>query len=142
MGDFHPVLSFKARVAYVKEVNAGRAISYGQTFVAKQPMKIATIAAGYADGFSRSLSNKAEVLIGGQRCRVVGRVTMDQIMVDVTGVPQVNCGDETVFIGKQGTAEITAGEVAQWEETIPWDVLCAITKSARVPRIYRGASAA
>jgi alanine racemase len=141
-GDFRPVLSFKARVAYVKDVSAGRSISYGQTFVAKQPMRIATVAAGYADGFSRYLSNKAEVLIGGQRCRVVGRVTMDQIMVDVTGAPQVNCGDEVVFIGTQGEQEVTASEVAQWEETIPWEVLCAITKTARVPRIYRGVSAA
>jgi alanine racemase len=141
-GDFRPVLSFKARVAYVKEIGAGRTISYGQTFVAKQPMKIATVAAGYADGFSRYLSNKAEVLIGGCRCRVVGRVTMDQIMVDVSEAPAVHCGGEVVFIGKQGEEEITAAEVAQWEETIPWEVLCAITKSARVPRIYRGASAA
>jgi alanine racemase len=141
-GDFRPVLTFKARVAHVKEVDAGRSISYGQTFFAPHPMKIATIAAGYADGFSRSLSNKAEVLIGSQRCRVVGRVTMDQIMVDVTGVPNVNCGDEAVFIGKQGAHEITAVEVAQWEETIPWEVLCAITKTGRVPRVYHGVSAA
>ncbi len=140
--EFRPALSFKARVAFVKSVDAGRTISYGQTFVANKPMRIATVAAGYADGFSRFLSNKAEVLVGGQRCRVVGRVTMDQIMVDVTAVPQVNCGDEVVFIGRQGEAEITAVEVAGWEETIPWEVLCNITKTARVPRVYHGANAA
>ena len=140
--DFLPLLSFKARVAFVKGVEKGRSISYGQTFVAGRPMRIATIAAGYADGFSRYLSNKADVLVGGQRCPVVGRVTMDQIMVDVTGVPAVECGDEAVFIGRQGAAEITASEVARWEETIPWEVLCGITKTARVPRVYLGASAA
>jgi alanine racemase len=140
--EFRPVLSFKARVAFVKNVEAGRTISYGQTFVAKRPMKIATIAAGYADGFSRILSNKAEVLVGGVRCPVVGRVTMDQIMVDVTTVPGIGCGDEVAFIGRQGDAEINASEVARWEETIPWEVLCGITKTARVPRIFRGASAA
>jgi alanine racemase len=140
--EFRPILSFKARVAFVKDVAAGRTISYGQTFTAPRAMKIATIAAGYADGFSRQLSNKAAVLIGGRRCPVVGRVTMDQLMVDVTGLPAVSTGDEVVFIGRQLDNEITASEVARWEETIPWEVLCNITKTARVPRIYRGTSAA
>lgn len=137
-----PALSFKSRVAFVKDVSAGRTISYGQTFVAPRPMKIATITAGYADGFSRQLSNSAQVLIAGQRCPVVGRVTMDQLMVDVTQVPAVQCGDEVVLIGRQGTEEITAIEMATWAGTIAWEVLCGITKSARVPRIYRGAVAA
>jgi alanine racemase len=140
--EFLPALSFKARVAFVKDVAAGRTISYGQTFKAKRPMRIATVAAGYADGFVRHLADGAEVLIGGKRCRVVGRVTMDQLMVDVTGTPEVNCGDEVVFIGRQGEAQVTATEVAAWAETIAWDVLCGITKTARVPRAYRGAAAA
>ena len=140
--DFRPVLSFKARVALVKNVPAGRSISYGQTFVAKHPMKVATIGAGYGDGFSRNLSNAAEVLIAGTRCRVLGRVTMDQIMVDVTSLPVVNSGDEVVLIGRQGSAEISASEVAQWAGTIAWEVLCGITKTARVPRVYHGATAA
>jgi alanine racemase len=137
-----PVLSFKARVAFVKTVEAGRTISYGQTFVAPRPMKVATIAAGYADGFARHLSNGAQVLIGGRRCPVIGRVTMDQIMVDVTRLDRVACGDEVVFIGQQDGGQITATEVATWAGTIPWEVLCGITKTARVPRLYRGASAA
>jgi alanine racemase len=141
-GEFRPLLSFKARVAYVKDVAAGRTISYGQTFLAEKPMRIATVTAGYADGFSRHLSNKAEVLVGGRRCPVVGRVTMDQIMVDVTGVGGVQCGDEVVFIGQQGDALITASDVARWEDTIPWEVLCGMTKTARVPRVYSGAVAA
>ncbi|MGD0650857.1 MAG: alanine racemase [Verrucomicrobiia bacterium] len=147
--EFRPVLSFKARVAFVKNVGAGRAISYGQAFVAQRPMKIATLAAGYGDGFSRTLSNAAEVLIGGRRCRVVGRVTMDQIMVDVTALAEVNSGDEVVFIGRQacpdqvgGEAEISASEVAAWAGTIAWEILCGITKTARVPRVYHGVSAA
>ena len=141
-GEFRPLLSFKARVAYVKDVAAGRTISYGQTFTAEEPMRIATVTAGYADGFSRHLSNKAQVLVGGKRCPVIGRVTMDQIMVDVTQIPAVQCGDEVVFIGQQDDAQITASEVARWEDTIPWEVLCGITKSARVPRVYRGTAAA
>lgn len=140
--DLMPVLSYKARVAYVKHVEAGRTISYGQTFATTAPMTIATVAAGYSDGFSRYLSNKAEVLIGGTRCRVVGRVTMDQIMVDVTALPNVRSGDEVVFIGQQNDASITATEMASWAGTIAWEVLCGITRTARVPRIYRGASAA
>src|SRR5258706_7639279 len=125
--EFQPVLSFKARVAHVKSVTAGRTISYGQTFVAKQPMTVATIAAGYADGFARHLSNAAQVLIHGLRCPVVGRVTMDQIMVDATGLDNVACGDEAVFIGQQDGAAITPGAVAQWARTIAWEVLCRIT---------------
>jgi len=140
--EFRPLLSFKARVAFVKGVDAGRTISYGQTFLAKKPMRIATVTAGYADGYSRHLSNKAEVLIDGKRCPVVGRVTMDQIMVDATRVGNVQCGDEVVFIGQQGDGLITASDVARWEDTIPWEVLCGMTRLTRVPRVYHGAVAA
>lgn len=140
--EVQPILTFKARVAFVKNVAAGRTISYGQTFVAPTAMRIATVTAGYSDGFSRTLSNTAEVLVGGARCRVVGRVTMDQIMVDVTHLAQVNTGDEVVFIGRQGEAVITATEMAHWTGTIAWEVLCNITKTARVPRVYRGTAAA
>ena len=140
--EFRPALTFKALVAYVKQVASGRTISYGQTFTARKSMRIATVTAGYADGFSRHLSNKAQVLIGGARCPVIGRVTMDQIMVDVTAVKEVRCGDEVVFIGRQMGEQITASEVAGWEDTIAWEVLCGITKTARVPRVYRGVAAA
>ncbi|NQU11968.1 alanine racemase [bacterium] len=140
--EFQPALSFKARVAFVKQIAAGRTISYGQTFVAPRPLAIATVTAGYSDGFNRILSNQAQVLVAGRRCPVVGRVTMDQIMVDVSAAPPVRCGDEVVFIGRQGAEEITATEVAGWAGTIAWDVLCGITKSARVPRVYHGLTAA
>lgn len=140
--DFTPALTFKSRVAFVKDVSAGRSISYGQTFVAPRPMRIATIACGYADGFSRHLSNSAEVLVGGARCPVVGRVTMDQVMVDVSRVADVRSGMEVVLLGRQDPEEITATEMAGWAGTIAWEVLCGITKSARVPRLYRGTAAA
>ena len=93
-----PILAFKSRVAFVKDVAPGRTISYGQTFTASRPMKIATVAAGYGDGYSRHLSNRAQVLIAGRRCPVLGRVTMDQIMVDVSGLDGVHSGDEVVLI--------------------------------------------
>jgi alanine racemase len=139
---FLPLLSFKSRVAFVKNVEPGRTISYGQTFVAPRRMQIATVAAGYGDGFSRHLSNRAEVLVNGQRCRVIGRVTMDQIMVDVTEVPGVVSGNEVVFIGRQGDGEITASEVAGWADTIAWEILCGINRTVRVPRVYHGVNAA
>lgn len=137
-----PVLSFKARVAFVKDVGPGRTISYGQTFVATRPMRIATVTAGYGDGYSRHLSNRGQVLIHGRRCSVVGRVTMDHIMVDVSGVGDVACGDEVVLIGRQDGEEISAVEVARWAETIPWEVLCGINQTLRVPRVYTGWEAA
>lgn len=140
--DVQPVMSFKARVAHVKTVEAGRTISYGQSFVAPGRMRVATIAAGYGDGFNRQLSNHAQVLVGGRRCAVLGRVTMDQVMVDVSAVVSARCGDEVVLIGSQGQETIPVTEVAGWAETIPWDVMCGITKSARVPRIYSGLAAA
>ncbi len=138
---FAPVLAFKARVTFVKQVEAGRSISYGQTFIAPSPMTIATVAAGYGDGFSWHLSNHAHVLVHGKRCPVVGRVTMDQIMVDITSVSEVVCGDEVVLIGRQDKEEITALEVAQWAHTIPWEVLCGITRSPRVRRVFSGVHA-
>ncbi|MDW8343001.1 MAG: alanine racemase [Verrucomicrobiae bacterium] len=137
-----PILSFKARVAFVKDVGPGRTISYGQTYVATRPMRIATVTVGYGDGYSRHLSNRAEVLVHGRRCAVVGRVTMDHVMVDVTGIPHVACGDEVVLIGQQGEDQITTAEVARWADTIPWEVLCGINQTLRVPRVYRGLYAA
>ena len=83
------------------------------------------------------MSNRASVLVGGRRCRVLGRVTMDQTIVDVTGVPGVRAGDEAVIIGRQAGAEISIAEFSRWADTIPWETLCSITK--RVPRVYRTA---
>ncbi len=131
-----PVLTWKTRVILVREVGAGRGISYGRTFITPGPMKIATLAAGYADGVQRQMSGRgACVLIGGRRCPILGRVTMDQIMVDVSAVPGVQVGDEAVLIGKQGEETILAAEVARWAGTIPWHIFTGL--GMRVVRCYR-----
>jgi alanine racemase len=135
-----PALSFKCRVGLVRTIKAGTPISYGQTFTAPHRMRIATLTAGYGDGLMRTAGNRAAVLIRGHRCKVVGRVTMDQVMVDVTGIPEVNQGEQAVLIGRQGNEEITAVELARCCETIPWEILTSITY--RVPRIYTGGVAA
>ena len=132
----HPALSFKCRVSFVKEIAKGTPLSYGRTFVAPKKLRVATLTAGYGDGYPRAASNRAAVLIQGRRCRVLGRVTMDQTLVDVSSVKNVKVGDEAVLIGKHGRDEITAGELAAWCGTVPWEVLTNITY--RVPRVYRG----
>jgi alanine racemase len=103
-------------------------------------MRVATLTAGYGDGYLRAGSNRARVLVGGRRCPVIGRITMDQMLADVTAVPAPKPGDEVVLIGAQGQERITANELAQWFGTIPWEVLTNITY--RVPRLYRGSQAA
>jgi alanine racemase len=134
-----PALSWKCRVSLVKTVPRGAALSYGRSFVAPRPMRVATLTAGYGDGYLRAGSNRARVLIDGMFCRVLGRITMDQMMADVSHLKSIQSGDEVVLVGRQREREITANEVATWCKTIPWEVLTAIT--ARVPRIYRGGQA-
>ena len=130
-----PVLAWKTRITLLRQVPAGRTVSYGGTFITPAPMRIATVCAGYADGYSRHLSNTgAQVLIGGRRCPVLGRVTMDQILVDASGVPEAAVGDEVVLIGSQGGGEITAAELAEKAGTIPWEIFTTI--SSRVVRYY------
>lgn len=135
-----PVLSLKCRVTHVKEVLKGSRLSYGGIYTTTRTTRVATVSAGYGDGYLRAGSERANVLIGGERCPVVGRITMDQMLVDVTKLPATQAGDEVVLIGRQGDQELSATEVAQWAETIPWEVLTAITY--RVPRVYRGTQAA
>jgi alanine racemase len=135
-----PALSWKCRVSLVKTISRGAALSYGRSFIAPRPMRVATLTAGYGDGYLRAGSNRARVLIAGAFCRILGRVTMDQMIADVSHLKTIQSGDEVVLIGRQGEHEITANEVARWCQTIPWEVLTAIT--ARVPRIYRGGQAA
>jgi alanine racemase len=135
-----PALAWKCRVSFIKWIPQGTSLSYGNTFVAARPLQVATLTAGYGDGYLRAGSNRARVLVGGRRCRVLGRITMDQMLVDVTRVPNVAPGDEAVLLGRQGEEEITASDLAQWNRTIPWEVLTSITY--RVPRIYRGSHAA
>ena len=132
--DLRPVLSLVTRIAFFKKVPAGIPISYGRTFVTRRESLIATIPIGYADGYSRGLSNKAEALVRGVRARVAGRVCMDMCMLDVTDVPGVCEGDEVVLIGKQGNERITADDIAVKTGTIAYEVLCDI--GSRVPRVY------
>ncbi len=133
---FRPALSLKCRVSLVKDIPKGKTLSYGHTFCAPSPMRVATLTAGYGDGYLRVGSNRSQVLIQGRRCRILGRITMDQMMVDVTGIDGVRMGDEAVLIGCQGEGKISVNEVAEWFGTIPWEVLTNITY--RVPRLYNG----
>ena len=130
-----PVFSFKTRVGIVKALPRGTSVSYGRTHTLRRDSRIAVLTAGYGDGISRSASNRATVLIHGQRCPVLGRVTMDQTIVDVTDVPEIAHGDEVVIVGRQGPGEITISEFSTWSDTIPWETLCSVTK--RVPRLYK-----
>lgn len=131
------VFSFRTRVGLVKTLPRGTTISYGRTHTLSADATVAVLCAGYADGLPRAASNRGHVLIRGQRCRVLGRVTMDQTVVDVTGVPGVTCGDEAVLVGRQGAAEITLAEFSRAADTIPWETLTSVTK--RVPRVYKTA---
>lgn len=132
-----PVFSFRTRVGLVKRLPRGTTISYGRTHTLARDATVAILCAGYADGLPRAASNRGHVLIHGQRCPVLGRVTMDQTVIDVTDVPGVVCGDEAVLVGRQGTTEISLAEFSRAADTIPWETLTSVTK--RVPRIYRTA---
>jgi alanine racemase len=130
-----PVMTLKAKVAFVKEVPEKCSISYGRTFCTKEKTNIATVPLGYGDGYSRLLSNRGEVLVRGRRAPIVGRVCMDQLMIDVGRIPGVQQGDEVVLLGSQGDETITVDELAGHMGTINYEVLCLI--SERVPRIYK-----
>ena len=129
-----PVMGLKSVVTYIKTIAPGTAVSYGGTFVADKEMVIATIPVGYGDGYPRNLSGKGEVLIRGQRARILGRVCMDQFMVDVTDIEGVEEDDEAVLIGKQGENEITVEDIAEACGGFHYEILCDIGK--RVPRVY------
>jgi alanine racemase len=129
-------MTWKTRVILVRKVGAGRSVSYGRTFITDRPTRIATLAVGYGDGYKRHLSGRnADVLIRGKRCRLLGRVTMDQSMVDVSHLDQVTVGEEAILMGAQGDETILASELAAKAGTIAWDIFTGITK--RVERIYR-----
>jgi alanine racemase len=130
-----PVMTLKSRVTLLRDLPAGRSVSYGRTFVTTLPTRVATISAGYADGFPRAISNRnGAVLVGGRRCPLLGRVTMDLMMADVTAVPGMHVGDEVVLIGKQGAEEIFVAEVAERAGTIAWEIFTGI--GSRVRRMY------
>lgn len=130
-----PVFSFHTRVGLVKTLPRGTTVSYGRTYTLPRDATVAILCAGYADGLPRAASNRAHVLLHGKRCPVLGRVTMDQTVVDVTDVPGVAVGDHAVLVGCQGNAEITLAEFSHAADTIPWETLTSVTK--RVPRLYK-----
>lgn len=133
--ELEPALSLKTRVELVKTVPEGTGISYGHIWVTDRMTRVATLCAGYADGVPRLLSNSGSVLLHGKRAPIIGRVCMDQMMVDVTDIPEVEVGDIATIIGKDGDSVITVDEVAEGAETIPYEILCSLSRP-RLPRIY------
>jgi alanine racemase len=132
--DLHPVMSLKTKIIVLKKLPRGYPVSYGNTFVTERDTIIATLPIGYADGYSRLLSNKAKVIVRGHKAPVVGIVCMDMIMIDVTDVPDVKLNDEVTLLGSHGKEFLTASELSEISQTIPYEFLSNISK--RVPRIY------
>ena len=129
-----PAMELKSFITYIKEIGPGAAVSYGGTFVADRPMRLATVSIGYGDGYPRSLSNKGEVLVHGTRARILGRICMDQLMIDVSEVEDVQEGDVVTLIGTQGSERVSVDAMSRAAHTINNETLTRIT--ARVPRIY------
>jgi alanine racemase len=130
-----PVMTWKARIALIRDMPKGSSISYGRTFIAPRKMRIATLSAGYADGYPWHLSNRgAAVLLRGQRCPVIGRVTMDLMMIDVSNIDNVQVGDEVVLMGRDGSEEVSCVELAEKAGTITWEIITRI--GARVRRVF------
>ncbi len=132
--ELRQVMSLKVRISHVKEIDAGQSVSYGRRFIAEEKRKIASLPIGYADGYTRMLSGKAEALVKGKKVPVVGRICMDQCMIDVTGIEDVKVGDEVVLFGKQNGNFIHIDELAEKLGTINYEIVCMISK--RVPRVY------
>ncbi len=132
--DLKPVMSLKSKISYLKELEAGKPISYGGTYVTEKKQLIATVPVGYGDGYARSLSNKGYVLIRGQKAPICGRVCMDQFMVDVSHILGVSVGDTVTLLGKDGDNSITMEELGDLSNRFNYEFACLITP--RVPRIY------
>jgi alanine racemase len=129
-----PAMTFKTHVLYIKSLPAGSPVSYGRTFHTNRPSRIATLPVGYADGYRRDLSNRGWVLVRGQPAPVVGNVTMDLIMADVTDIPEVSEGDEVLLFGAEGGNCLPVEDLAERIDTISYELLCAVSR--RVPRVY------
>ena len=130
-----PAMTWKTRIALIRDMPAGHGISYGRTFITPGEMRVATLSAGYADGYPRHLSNRgAAILVRGQRCPLLGRVTMDLMMIDVSHIADAAVGDEVVLMGRQGDEEISVTELAERADTITWEIVTRI--GSRVRRVY------
>ena len=131
----HCTMELKSHVSCLRDIPAGTGVSYGYTYVAPLPRRIATIPVGYADGYSRALSDKGEVLIRGKRAPIRGRVCMDQMMVDVSDLPGVSVGDEVTLIGRDGGEEITVKELQDRSGVLSYEIICGLSRR-RVPKVY------
>lgn len=129
-----PILEWHSKIVHIKEVETGCSIGYGRTFITDKNMKIATIPVGYADGYNRLLSNTGHVLVRGQKAPILGRICMDQTMIDISHIPGVTKGDDVILIGSQGQNTITADDIAKLCHTISYEILTSI--SSRVERLY------
>ncbi|MEQ8198549.1 MAG: alanine racemase, partial [Clostridiaceae bacterium] len=132
--DLKPALTLKTNIVHVKTLPKGMYISYGRKFITDRESVIATLPIGYADGYTRALSNKGKVIINGKLAPVVGRVCMDQLMVDVTDAGEVKVGDEAILLGEQGNTKFNADDLAKILDTINYEIICMIGR--RVPRVY------
>ncbi|MDO4573024.1 MAG: alanine racemase, partial [Clostridia bacterium] len=132
--DLRPVMRFVTRIAFIKPLAPGEGVSYGLRFTADRPMRVATLPVGYGDGYRRALSGRADVLIRGRRARQIGTICMDQMLCDLSDIPDAAVGDEVVLIGAQGGERITADELAELAGTISYEILLGI--DSRVPRVY------
>lgn len=131
--ELFPAMTLKSHITNIKKIGIGEAVSYGGTFVANKSMTVATVCIGYADGYPREMSNKGEVLVNANRCKILGRVCMDQLMIDVTGIT-VNNWDEVTLLGRDGKQEITLSEIAEKCNGFTYELMCNIGK--RIPRVY------
>ncbi len=134
-----PAMELITHVIYVKDVEAGVGISYGATYVTSRKTRVATIPVGYADGYSRNLSNQGKVIIHGRYAPVIGRICMDQFMVDVTDIPEVKQGDRVILLGRDGASCISVEELAEWSHSFNYELVCTVGK--RIPRVYTELSA-
>jgi alanine racemase len=130
-----PAMTWKTRIGLVREMPKGASISYGRTFITPKPMRVATVTAGYADGYPRHLSNRgADVLVHGKRCALLGRVTMDLMVIDISHLPNVDVGEEVVLMGKQGNEDVCCTELGEKAGTITWEITTRVGQ--RVKRVF------
>ena len=129
-----PCMRWTAKISYIKELPEGEYISYGRTFRTEKHMRVATVTCGYADGYHRAAGEKAEVLIRGKRAKILGRICMDQMLADISGIPEARTEDEVVLIGTDGNERITAEDIAKWSGTISYEILLSV--GSRVERVF------
>lgn len=133
--DLHPAMTYKSHVTHVKDVPAGEGISYGHTYKTTETRRIATVSAGYADGYPRALSNQGKVIVRGQYAPIVGRVCMDQFMIDVTDIPDVAVDDEVILWGSDNGLTVSAEEVGAMSMSFNYEIVCGVSR--RIPRVYK-----